>query len=218
MKTLISILFALFLAAFSFAFTVLPAASGGEGEPALSGKIRTAAFAGGCFWCMESPFDQMKGVLSVRVGYTGGESKNPTYHQVSDGDTGHAEAVEVTYDATMVTYAQLLALFWQQIDPTTVDGQFCDLGRQYRSAIFYSSEEEKKDAENSKAALIESGKFKSGIATEVTAASTFYPAEDYHQHYYKKNPVRYRFYRLACGRDARLDAIWGKDRLGKSPH
>jgi peptide-methionine (S)-S-oxide reductase len=173
-----------------------------------SGRLAKATFAGGCFWCMESPFDKVDGVVSTTVGYTGGQKENPTYQEVSSGTTGHAESIEILYDPEKVTYEELLRVFWHNIDPTAKDSQFCDHGRQYRSAIFYHDEDQKRLAEASKGALIESGRFKE-IFTEITEASTFYPAEDYHQDYYKKNPLRYKYYRYGCGRDKRLKELWG---------
>jgi methionine-S-sulfoxide reductase len=172
-------------------------------------KSATATFAGGCFWCMEPPFEQLKGVLSVRAGYTGGQKDNPTYEEVSSGSTGHAEAVEVSYDPTKITYDELLEVFWRNVDPTTEDAQFADHGTQYRTAIFYHNEEQKRLAEVSKDKLAKSGKFKDPIVTSIEPVTKFYPAEDYHQDYYKKNPVRYQYYRSACGRDARLKQLWG---------
>jgi len=169
-----------------------------------------AYFAGGCFWCMEEAFEKVEGVVSVVSGYMGGTVANPTYEEVSAGRTGHAESVEVTYDATRVTYQKLLDAFWHNVDPLTPNAQFCDHGTQYRSAIFYSSEEEKRQAEESKAAIEQAKKFPAPIVTQLTPASTFYPAEDYHQDYYKKNPLRYKYYKYGCGRAARLEALWGK--------
>ncbi|HUT40109.1 MAG TPA: peptide-methionine (S)-S-oxide reductase MsrA [Gammaproteobacteria bacterium] len=173
-------------------------------------KTATAIFAGGCFWCMEPPFDKLDGVISTTSGYTGGHKENPTYKEVSRGGTGHAEAMQVVYDPQRISYAQLLDVFWHNIDPTTSDGQFCDWGDQYRSEIFYNTPEQKQLAEQSKAALVELKPFKEPVVTGISAASTFYPAEDYHQDYYKKNPVRYKFYRYGCGRDQRLEELWGK--------
>jgi peptide-methionine (S)-S-oxide reductase len=181
-----------------------------KGEPAKTEqKLETATFAGGCFWCMEPPFDKLDGVVSTRSGYTGGHTKNPTYKQVSAGRTGHAEALQIRYDPGKISYDVLLSVFWRNIDPTTPDRQFCDLGSQYRTAIFYHNEEQKRLAEESKATLDHSKPFKEPIVTEMIPAPTFYKAEDYHQDYYKKNPVRYKFYRLACGRDKRLKELWG---------
>lgn len=172
-------------------------------------NFEKATFAGGCFWCMEHPFDEIPGVISVTSGYTGGQKKNPTYKEVSAGATGHAESVEVEYDPSKVTYDKLLTVFWHNIDPTTRDRQFCDSGNQYRSAIFYHNEEQRRAAIQSKAELERTKKFKEPVVTEIVPASEFYPAEDYHQHYYKKNPVRYKFYRTTCGRDRRLKELWG---------
>jgi len=169
----------------------------------------TAVFAGGCFWCMEAPFDKLPGVLSVTSGYSGGQVKNPTYEQVSAGGTGHAEAVQVVFDPSKISYTRLLDVFWRNIDPTVTDRQFCDAGSQYRSAIFYHGEEQRRAALQSKAALEKAKPFKGAVVTEITAAGEFYPAEEYHQHYYKKNPLRYRYYRNGCGRDRRLKELWG---------
>lgn len=182
-------------------------------EPAKKAEpqLATAIFAGGCFWCMEGPFDKLPGVVSTTSGYTGGTKENPTYEEVSSGTTGHAEAVQIVYDPSKVTYAQLLEVFWHNVDPLTPNAQFCDHGTQYRSAIFYKDAEQQKLAEESKRQLEGSGRFKKPLVTQITAASTFYPAEDYHQDYYQKNPVRYRYYRFGCGRDARLKELWGDD-------
>jgi peptide-methionine (S)-S-oxide reductase len=182
--------------------------AGPEVKPLTGPEVAT--FAGGCFWCMESPFDKLDGVESVTVGYTGGRKKDPTYEEVSSGTTGHAESVQIRYDPAKIAYARLLDIFWHNIDPTAKDRQFCDSGYQYRSAIFYHNEEQKGLAEESKEALEKSKRFSGPIYTEIVPASTFYPAEDYHQHYYKKNPVRYKFYRYTCGRDQRLKELWGK--------
>ncbi|HSB72610.1 MAG TPA: peptide-methionine (S)-S-oxide reductase MsrA [Candidatus Methylomirabilis sp.] len=171
--------------------------------------LATATFAGGCFWCMEPPFDELDGVLSTTSGYTGGQKQNPTYEEVSAGRTGHAEAVQVLYDPTRITYARLLDVFWRNIDPTTPNAQFCDHGTQYRSAIFYHDAAQRRLAEESRRALEASGRLKAPIVTEIVAAGTFYPAEDYHQDYYRKNPIRYKFYRAGCGRDRRLTEVWG---------
>jgi len=172
-----------------------------------------ATFAGGCFWCMEPPYEKLPGVVAVVSGYTGGAKANPTYEQVSAGTTGHAEAVQVVYDPKKVTYEQLLDVFWHNIDPTVKDRQFCDGGSQYRSAIFYMDGAQRQAAEASKAALDKSKPFREPIVTEIAMAGAFYPAEDYHQDYYKKNPVRYQIYRSGCGRDARLKQLWG-DKAG----
>jgi peptide-methionine (S)-S-oxide reductase len=171
-----------------------------------------ATFAGGCFWCMEPPFDELDGVLSTTSGYTDGHRKNPTYQEVSAGDTGHTEAIQIEYDPEKISYAQLLEVFWKNIDPTTKDAQFCDHGSQYRSGIYYHDEAQRKAAQTSLESLQKNKPFKAAIATELDAASAFYPAEDYHQNYYQKNPVRYKYYRYRCGRDQRLDELWGEKR------
>jgi len=158
---------------------------------------------------MEHPFDQLDGVVSVTSGYTGGTRKNPTYEEVSSGGTGHAESVQIAFDPARIGYERLLDVFWHNVDPTTPDRQFCDVGRQYRPAIFYHNEEQKRLAEESKRKLEKTKTFKGSIATEITPASEFYPAEEYHQQYYKKNPIRYQFYRKSCGRDRRLKELWG---------
>ncbi len=173
-------------------------------------EIETAIFAGGCFWCTESDFDKVKGVTTTTSGYIGGHKNNPTYKEVSAGGTGHTEAVKVEYDPKQVSYAELLTVFWRSIDPTTADAQFCDHGSQYRSGIFYMNAEQKKLSQASKSALEMNKPFKEAIVTEVTQASQFYPAEAYHQNYHDRNPVRYKYYRWGCGRDARLEELWGK--------
>ena len=167
----------------------------------------TAIFAGGCFWCMESDFEKLDGVSAVESGYTAGHLANPTYRQVSAGGTGHAEAVRVTYDAARISYATLLDYFWRHIDPTVKDRQFCDSGSQYRTGIYFRNPEEEKLARASLAALEKSGRF-ARIHTEIEPAGVFYPAEEYHQDYYKKNPLRYHYYRTGCGRDARVKSLW----------
>jgi len=176
-----------------------------------SGSTPTAkaTFAGGCFWCMEPPYDELEGVISTISGYTGGTKKNPTYEEVSAGTTGHAEAVQITYDPTKIRYEKLLDVFWRNIDPLTANAQFCDSGSQYRSAIFYHDETQKNLAEASKKRL--QSRFKQPIVTEIVRATEFYPAEDYHQDYYKKNPVRYKIYRYGCGRDQHLQKLWGSE-------
>lgn len=171
-----------------------------------------AIFAGGCFWCMEPPYDKLDGVISTTSGYTGGSEANATYDNVSSGDTGHYEVVRIEYDPAKVSYKKLLDVFWRNIDPLDADGQFCDKGPQYRAAIFYSNDEEKRLAEASKAELDASKRLGQPIVTEILPAKTFYAAEDYHQDYYTKNPLRYKFYRFNCRRDARLDEVWGADR------
>ena len=179
--------------------------------------MAVATFAGGCFWCMEAPYDKIDGVASTTSGYIGGKKKSPTYEEVSAGITGHTEAVRVVYDPKKVTYRQLLEVFWKNIDPVARDRQFCDGGTQYRSGVFWHDEEQKKLADESKALLTKgqafgSAKpvgFKGGVVTEITKADDFWAAEEYHQDYYKKNPVRYGYYRTGCGRDARLKELWG---------
>jgi peptide-methionine (S)-S-oxide reductase len=178
-------------------------------------ELAKATFAGGCFWCMEPPFDKLDGVVSTTSGYTGGHAANPTYEQVSAGKTGHTEAVEIVYDPRKVTYAQLLEVLWRNIDPLTANAQFCDKGSQYRSGIFAHDETQRRLAEESKAVV--AARLRKPIVTEIVAASTFWPAEDYHQDYYKKNPIRYKLYRTYCGRDKRLEEVWGpvpKDSAG----
>lgn len=170
-------------------------------------NIQKATFAGGCFWCMEEPFDQLKGVISTTSGYTGGSVSNPTYKQVSAGNTGHAEAVEVKYDANQITYEKLLNVFWRNIDPTVQNKQFCDTGNQYRSEIFYHNDQQKKIAQASKAKIQK--QLNKNIFTQITPAKKFYPAEDYHQNYYKNQALLYKYYRYRCGRDQRLQEIWG---------
>jgi peptide-methionine (S)-S-oxide reductase len=172
-------------------------------------RLEKATFAGGCFWCMEAPFDKLPGVVSVTAGYTGGTVNHPTYEQVSAGGTGHAEAVQIVYDPSRIGYARLLDVFWHNTDPTVVDRQFCDVGSQYRTGIFYHSEEQRLLALKSKEALEKSKPFKGPIVTGITKAGEFYPAEEYHQQYYKKNPIRYQYYRSGCGRDRRLKELWG---------
>ncbi len=172
-------------------------------------KTAIATFAGGCFWCVESDFDKVDGVLSTTSGYIGGKTANPTYKAVSAGNTGHAEAVQVVYDPSRVSYEKLVSYFWRTIDPTVKDRQFCDVGTPYRSAIFPHDEAQMQVALASKAALEKSKPFKEAIVTEITLATPFYPAEEYHQDYYKKNPVRYAYYRNGCGRDERIKALWG---------
>jgi peptide-methionine (S)-S-oxide reductase len=175
----------------------------------LSGG-KTAIFAGGCFWCLEADFEQLPGVIAAESGYTGGYLPNPSYALVGLGITGHTEAVRVTYDPQRLSYAQLVDYFWRHIDPTVADRQFCDVGNQYRSGIYWQNEEEKQVAERSRAALLASGRLPR-IATEIRPASTFFPAEAAHQDYYKKNPLRYAYYRYACGRDARVRQVWGDE-------
>jgi peptide-methionine (S)-S-oxide reductase len=178
-------------------------------QPKPAQQTEAAIFAGGCFWCVESDFDKVDGVLSTTSGYVGGRTANPTYRDVSAGGTGHTEAVRVEFDPARISYAQLLEKFWPSIDPTMKDQQFCDVGSQYRSGIYPLNEQQLKAATASKAALEKTKPFRQPIVTEIVMAGTFYPAEEYHQDYYLKNPVRYAFYRRNCGRDARLKELWG---------
>lgn len=171
-----------------------------------------ATFAGGCFWCVEADFDKVPGVLSTVSGYTGGTVANPTYEQVSRKQTGHTEAVEITYDPSKVSYERLLEVYWRSIDPTVRDRQFCDIGSPYRTAIYTHGAAQAQAAQASLAALEKSKPFKEAIVTEIVAAGPFYPAEAYHQDYYRKNPLRYKYYRTSCGRDARLQQLWGAAR------
>jgi peptide-methionine (S)-S-oxide reductase len=203
-----------FLKKLAFLCTLLFALS----IPALARPAQmreTAIFAGGCFWCEETAFDGLPGIIGVTSGYTGGQTPNPTYEQVSAGVTGHAESVQVIFDPSKISYQKLLDVFWHNVDPTQANGQFCDHGNQYRSAIFYRDESQRIAAEESKKKLEEQPQFKGKIVTQIVPASRFYPAEEYHQKFYKKNPVRYHAYRLGCGRDARLKAIWGKEAGGE---
>jgi peptide-methionine (S)-S-oxide reductase len=202
-----------------FRLLFLVAAIGAAASIAVSAMAQTpatakATFAGGCFWCMEAPFDKTDGVISTTSGYIGGTKKNPTYQEVSAGSTGHTEAVQVVYDPKKVSYDKLLHIFWRNIDPTVKNQQFCDVGTQYRSGVFYHDDAQKAAAEKSKAGLAKNRPFKAEIFTEITAATEFYPAEEYHQDYYIKNPVRYNFYRSGCGRDARLKELWGAEAGG----
>lgn len=173
-------------------------------------QLEIATFGSGCFWCTEADFDKVEGVVETISGYMGGTTPNPTYEQVSSGTTGHAEVLQLKYDPARVTYEQLLDVYWRNVDPLDSGGQFCDRGSQYRPVIFYHNEEQKRLAEASKAALEASGRFKQPIVVEIAPASTFTPAEDYHQDFHLRNPLRYMVYRIGCGRDARLEALWGK--------
>jgi len=185
------------------------AAQGKTQIPKQKPRLETATFAGGCFWCMQPPFGKTKGVVSTLVGYTGGKEKNPTYEDVSSRRTGHRESIQVKFDPAQVTYEQLLDVFWHSINPTQADGQFADIGPQYRSAIFYHSEEQKRLAEESKQKLAASGKFPKPIATRILPAGPFYAAGEYHQKYYLKNPVEYRRYAIGSGRYPFLERTWG---------
>jgi peptide-methionine (S)-S-oxide reductase len=177
---------------------------------AESGEPAKAYFAGGCFWCMEEAFEKVDGVIAAVSGYMGGTVQNPSYEEVSSGRTGHAESVEVLYDPSKVTYNQLLEAFWRNVDPITPNAQFCDHGTQYRAAIFYQNDQERRFAEESKQAIEQSKRFNQPVVTQVVMASQFYTAEEYHQDFYKKNPIRYKFYKYNCGRAQRLDELWGK--------
>jgi peptide-methionine (S)-S-oxide reductase len=201
--------FVFFLLSFMLAVPSLGVEATASGQSESQSRLEKASFAGGCFWCMEPPFEDLPGVVSVTSGYTGGTKKNPTYEEVSSGGTGHAESVEIIYDPLRITYSKLLDVFWHNIDPTVRDRQFCDVGSQYRTAIFYHNEEQKKLAKESKKTLEDSKRFNGPIYTEITTATDFYMAEEYHQKYHKKNPVRYKFYRWNCGRDQRLKELWG---------
>jgi peptide-methionine (S)-S-oxide reductase len=189
----------------------IPGRSGGGPVTTAAQQQATAIFAGGCFWCMEEAYEKVPGVLSVVSGYTGGHVKNPSYEAVSSGGTGHAEAVRVTYDPARVSYEDLLRTFWTNIDPTTPNRQFCDVGEQYRAAIFVADDTQRRLAEGSKLEVDRTKTFTEPVVTEIRPAAEFYPAEDYHQDYYKKNPVRYKFYKYNCGRSDRLADLWGKD-------
>tara|TARA_B100001248_G_scaffold262427_1_gene258359 strand:- start:15319 stop:15903 length:585 start_codon:yes stop_codon:yes gene_type:complete len=173
-------------------------------------EIKKAVFAGGCFWCMEPPYEEQKGVKSVISGFMGGDKENPPYKLVASGKTKHLEVVQITYDSDQISYNQLLDIFWRQIDPTDAGGQFVDRGEQYSTAIFYIDDQQKQAAEASKKKMQQSGRFSKSIVTKIRPAKTFYPADEYHQDYYKKNPVRYKFYRYRSGRDQYLKKIWGK--------
>jgi peptide-methionine (S)-S-oxide reductase len=188
---------------------------GGWNPGANAQSLAKATFAGGCFWCMEKPFDELPGVVSTTSGYTGGQTERPSYRQVSSGKTGHAESVQVVYDPAQVSYEMLLNVFWHNVDPIDEGGQFCDRGSQYRSSIFFHDEPQRKLATQSKQALEQSGI--QPIATQIASASVFYPAEGYHQNYYETNPLKYRFYRFTCGRDQRLSEVWGDEALIADP-
>jgi len=194
---------------------VVTALAGALFVPSLAADDKSSAeaiFAGGCFWCMEPPYDEQPGVEATISGYIGGELENPTYEDISSGDTGHVEVVRIDYQPDEISYAQLLEIFWRNIDPFAVDQQFCDVGNQYRSAIFYVNDEQRELAEASKAEM--EARFGREIATQIVSADTFWEAEEYHQDYYQKNPVRYKFYRFSCGRDGRLEEVWGEEAGG----
>jgi methionine-S-sulfoxide reductase len=204
------------LSVLAAAVLILTWVTGGDSAPlepidkSDSGEWATATFAGGCFWCMEPPFDKLEGVHETISGYTGGRIANPSYEQVSSGGTGHVEALQIRYDPEKVSYSKLLEVFWRNVNPTDPNGQFCDRGSQYVTAIFYHTEEQKQLAEESKRRLEESGVLPKPVVTRIRPASAFYAAEDYHQDYYKKNPLRYKFYRTGCGRDSVLEDLWDK--------
>jgi methionine-S-sulfoxide reductase len=203
------------VAALSLLASATAAVAQSPQAPKGAGTTAIATFAGGCFWCVESDFDKVGGVIATVSGFMGGTTKNPTYKQVSAGGTGHAEAVQITFDPAKVSYQHLLDVYWRTIDPLDAGGQFCDRGDQYRTTIFVHTEEQKRLAEASKAALDQSGRFSKKIATQITAAGEFTPAEEYHQDYHNKNPLQYRYYRFACGRDARVKELWGEEAGGK---
>ena len=192
------------------AAAVLAATATSSVLAATDDELATATFAGGCFWCVESDFDKVPGVVETVSGYTGGTTDNPTYKQVTAGGTGHREAVQIRYDPKQVSYERLLHIFWRSVDPTDGGGQFCDRGESYQTAIFVGNEEERRLAEASREMLEQSMVLDAPVVTPVESAGEFYPAEDYHQDYYTKNPVRYRFYRFSCGRDSRVQQVWGR--------
>ena len=200
------------LTVFALLLAALAGSAQAQSTPAAKGAAATAkaTFAGGCFWCMEEVYDKVPGVIATVSGYMGGHTKNPTYEQIGTGRTGHAEVVQVEYDPAKVSYAKLLEVFWRNIDPTQKDAQFCDQGSQYRSGIFFHNEEQRQLAEASRVALQKNKPFRGEIVTEVTKAPMFYAAEDYHQDFHLKNPTRYKFYKTGCGREARLEQLWGK--------
>ncbi|MBA3602096.1 MAG: peptide-methionine (S)-S-oxide reductase MsrA [Parachlamydiaceae bacterium] len=204
-----------FIYILSFCLILFTTTSYAEEKLGDTGKNEYAAFASGCFWCTQQDFDQIKGVISTTVGYTGGKKINPTYEEVSAGGTGHVESLQVIYDSSEVSYQDLLDFYWHTVDPTRNDGQFCDKGSQYRPVIFYHSENQKELSEKYKNELISDNRI-NPILVEILPAKTFYPAEDYHQNYYKKNPIRYKFYRNRCGRDNRLKEIWGTTQFSNS--
>ncbi|NET35600.1 MAG: peptide-methionine (S)-S-oxide reductase MsrA [Cyanothece sp. SIO1E1] len=195
-------------------FGLMTPACGMEQPISSENTLAKATFAGGCFWCMEHPFDELEGVVATKTGYTGGQKVAPTYKEVSSGTTGHAESVQVSYDPKRVSYDELLEVFWHNIDPTDAKGQFCDKGNQYRTAIFYHDQQQQQQAQQSKRALAASQLLSDPIVTEIVPAQTFYVAEAYHQNYYQTHAVQYQFYRFACGRDQRLNELWGREHEG----
>lgn len=208
-RTFLSIFVAAYLAILYVSAALAEQIPDNPATPNTTEQTAKAYFAGGCFWCVEADFDKVEGVLNVDSGYTGGSAATATYKQVSYSETGHFEAVEVTYDPSVVSYQELVDYFWRQVDPTDPDGQFCDKGSSYRTAIFYSNENERKIIEQSLNELRDTKPFKDPIVTTIKAAKPFYAAEEYHQDYYQKNPIRYKFYRNGCRRDARLKELWG---------
>ena len=194
----------------AFLLLVAGSASAQQPTPPAAAGLAKATFAAGCFWCLESPFDKLDGVISTTSGYIGGKKVNPSYQEVSSGSTGHTEGVEVVFDPKKVTYEKLLEVFWLNVDPTDKSGQFCDRGSQYRPEIFAHDDAQKKAAEASREQVSKTKKFAQPVVVPITPASVFYAAEEYHQDYYKKNPLRYSYYRNGCGRDARLEQLWGK--------
>lgn len=194
----------------ALALAAVPATAQSQPAPGAKPATAKATFAGGCFWCVEEFYDKVPGVLSTVSGFMGGHVRNPTYEQVTAGRSGHAEAVQVEYDPAKVSYARLLEIYWRNIDPTQKDGQFCDHGPHYRTVIFFHDEEQRRLAEASRAALQKNKPFKGEIVTEIAKADVFYPAEGYHQDFHLKNPTRYKFYKTGCGREARLQQLWGK--------
>ena len=189
-------------------FYIIPIFAANQAASPTARQQEAAIFAGGCFWCMEPPFDKLDGVISTTSGYTAGHKKNPTYNEVSAGGSGHTEAVQIIFNPEKISYAELLDVFWKNIDPVAINRQFCDSGTQYRSGIYYLNRAQEEAAKQSLQQLEKSRPFEGVIATEIVAASTFYPAEDYHQDYYQKNPIRYKYYRYRCGRDQRLEELW----------
>jgi peptide-methionine (S)-S-oxide reductase len=205
LSVLLSVLLLVLLPGSAFSATLQGEGAGG------AARTETAIFAGGCFWCMEAPFERLPGVLSVESGYTGGTTRNPTYEEVSSGATGHAEAVRILYDPSRIAYDRLLDVFWRNVDPTDMGGQFCDRGSQYRSEIFVTTEEQRDRAIASKERLEAGRRLPGPVVTAVVTAGPFWRAEEYHQHYYRKNPIRYAYYRSGCGRDRRLADLWGRE-------
>jgi peptide-methionine (S)-S-oxide reductase len=202
--------------ALSLGITGVCAGSAPQPVAASAAGLAEAIFAGGCFWCMEPPFDKLDGVISTTSGYTSGMRVNPTYEEVSAGKTGHTEALKIVYDPSKISYERLLQVFWRNHDPLTANAQFCDKGSQYRAGIYYSNDEEKRLAESTKAAIEQSGRFRQPVVTEIVAATAFYPAEDYHQNYYINNPIKYKYYSTSCGRARRLKELWGDEAGGQS--